>query len=234
MHLPVRCFIMEKSIWSSKNMNWSTDCISYSVNGKRNSFKCWGKNGVSGNCPLGKVKKLLDFFKPSCLTLKLHFSKHPEMLRLVPLTCWYPAQTFIKQKKGHRKQEKLESSNTQDILPSNSSSPFWYMWTWLMLVPLDWGPENNHIPLLKEKNNQDPWSTLLSEEYQLNLVTLSPVHVHKKILVRPCVILSSFTYFNGILIALSPQGYRGCPCTQMKGRQEAAASRWGWSQPSRA
>ena len=56
MHLPVRCFNMEKSIWSSKNMNWSTDCISYSINRKRNHFKCWRKNGVCGNCPLGKAK----------------------------------------------------------------------------------------------------------------------------------------------------------------------------------
>lgn len=62
MHLPVRCFNMEKSIWSSEDMNWSTDCISYSVNRKRNCFKCWKKNGVCGNRPLGKVKKPLELF----------------------------------------------------------------------------------------------------------------------------------------------------------------------------
>lgn len=134
MHLPVRGFNMEKSIWSSKNTNWNTDCISYSVNGKRNYFKSWRKNGVCGNCPLGKVKKSLGFYffflKSS---LQLHFSEHPKMLQLLPLTCWCPAQIFIKWNKGRREQEKLQRSNSQDIVPSDSSS-FWSAWTGLILV----------------------------------------------------------------------------------------------------
>lgn len=139
MHLPVRCFNMEKSIWSSENMNWSTDCISYSVNRKRNCFKCWKKNGVCGNCPPGKVKKpfglfIYFFFKPSCSTLQLHFSKHPQMLQLLLLTCWSPAQTFTKWKKRHWEQEKLERPNSQGALPSNSSSSLWSTGTWEMLV----------------------------------------------------------------------------------------------------
>lgn len=183
MHLPVRCFNMEKSIWSSEDMNWSTDCISYSVNRKRNCFKCWKKNGVCGNRPLGKVKKPLELFffvfKPSCSTLPLHFSKHPQMLQLLPVTCWSPAQTFTKWKKRHWKQEKLERPNSQDALPSDSSSSLWSTGMWAMLVPAGWAPDNNHILLLKEKVNRDTQNTLFIKEYRLNPVILSPVPEQK-------------------------------------------------------
>lgn len=180
MHLPVRCLNMEKSIWSSENMNWSTDCISYSVNRKRNCFKCWEKkNWVYGNCLLGKVKSHWSwvFFKPSCSTLQLHFSKHAQMLLLLPLTCWSPAQTFTKWKKRHWKQEELERINSQGALPSHSSSPLWSTGTWVMLVHADWDPENNYIWLLEEKKkiSRDTQNALFIKEHRLNPVILSPV-----------------------------------------------------------
>lgn len=140
MRLLVRCFNMGKNIWSSKyelkywlyillckwkekefqelKKEWSVWELSPRKGTKKNF---WRQELVSG-----LILSLSHhvFFKKSSCTLQLHFNKHPKLLQFLHVTCWSPAQTFIKWKKTYRKQEKQERLNRQDILPSNSSS-FW-------------------------------------------------------------------------------------------------------------
>lgn len=96
------------------------------------------------------------FFKKSSCTLHLHFNKHPKLLKFLHVTCWFPAQTFIKWKKTYRKQEKQERLNRQDILPSNSSS-FLVCKTWVMLVHIDFDPGSYANSLLNEERKMKCW-----------------------------------------------------------------------------